>query len=314
MWWERRSPRFARVPRLRRLPAQDRPRDPGRARGEEGLSGPAPPSSPVPPTASGRRPPAGCTARAGGSSWVVASPTRRGRVADELQDPGAPGRPPRGRAVHAVDFGRLDDVRALGDALAERHPRIDVLANNAGASFPRRTTTADGFETTFQVDHLAGYLLTRLLEQAAAGRARAGGDDVVVHAPHRPAAPHGHCDPAAPYSGCSPTHGPRTMNALFTRELARRWAPDVSATCYTPGAVATSFGPGRRVVRLPGSSGSPAASAPRPRARTPWCGWRRPSTAGATAASTPTAAPPPPCRGRPTTGVRGHCGSCPPMR
>jgi hypothetical protein len=29
---------------------------------------------------------------------------------------------------------------------------------------------------------------------------------------------------------------------LFTRELARRWAPGVSATCFDPGAVATSFG------------------------------------------------------------------------
>jgi NAD(P)-dependent dehydrogenase (short-subunit alcohol dehydrogenase family) len=29
---------------------------------------------------------------------------------------------------------------------------------------------------------------------------------------------------------------------LFTRELARRWAPEVTATCFDPGAVATSFG------------------------------------------------------------------------
>jgi hypothetical protein len=29
---------------------------------------------------------------------------------------------------------------------------------------------------------------------------------------------------------------------LFTAELARRWAPAVTATCFDPGAVATSFG------------------------------------------------------------------------
>lgn len=63
---------------------------------------------------------------------------------------------------HVADFARLDDVRALAADLASLE-RIDVLANNAGGIFGDRTLTADGFEKTLQVNHLAPFLLTALL-------------------------------------------------------------------------------------------------------------------------------------------------------
>ena len=80
------------------------------------------------------------------------------------------GRSPETRAVaaelgvqhHVADFARLDDVRALAADLASLE-RIDVLANNAGGIFGDRTLTADGFEKTLQVNHLAPFLLTALL-------------------------------------------------------------------------------------------------------------------------------------------------------
>ena len=101
----------------------------------------------------------------GGAHVVVVgrSPEKTAAVAGEL---GAPS--------FVADFARLDDVRRLATALRDRYPRVDVLANNAGASFAGRPQlTADGVERTFQVDHLAPYLLTRLLEEplrAARGR------------------------------------------------------------------------------------------------------------------------------------------------
>jgi len=61
------------------------------------------------------------------------------------------------------DFADLDAVRRLGDDLLEACPRIDVLVNNAGTVFARRTLTADGLESTFAVNHLGGLLLTELL-------------------------------------------------------------------------------------------------------------------------------------------------------
>jgi NAD(P)-dependent dehydrogenase (short-subunit alcohol dehydrogenase family) len=73
----------------------------------------------------------------------------------------------------ALDLARLDSVRrfaaAVGDHLGSTP--IDVLVLNAGVSFhgiDRRT--ADGYETTFAVNHLAHYLLLRrLLPKLARG-------------------------------------------------------------------------------------------------------------------------------------------------
>jgi NAD(P)-dependent dehydrogenase (short-subunit alcohol dehydrogenase family) len=82
-----------------------------------------------------------------------------------------------GGRAHLVDYGRLDDVRRLAADLLAAYERIDILANNAGAIFTTRTTSADGHEMTFQVNHLAPFLLTNLLLArlaAAPGGARHG--------------------------------------------------------------------------------------------------------------------------------------------
>jgi NAD(P)-dependent dehydrogenase (short-subunit alcohol dehydrogenase family) len=68
------------------------------------------------------------------------------------------------RAVRFVraDFAHLEEVRDLAQELA-RLPRLDVLINNAGLLDPERTCTAEGYDSTFAVNHLAPFLLTNLL-------------------------------------------------------------------------------------------------------------------------------------------------------
>ncbi|GGY15166.1 SDR family NAD(P)-dependent oxidoreductase [Streptomyces xanthochromogenes] len=67
----------------------------------------------------------------------------------------------------SADFTRLDEVEAMARRVVETHPHLDVLVNNAGMAAPERhTVTADGNEIAFQVNFLAHYLLTCLLEQA----------------------------------------------------------------------------------------------------------------------------------------------------
>ena len=61
--------------------------------------------------------------------------------------------------AHVADFARLSDVRALADEVAD----IDVLVNNAGMVSAERQLSADGLELTFQVNYLAGFLLTLLM-------------------------------------------------------------------------------------------------------------------------------------------------------
>ncbi|MFC7302934.1 SDR family NAD(P)-dependent oxidoreductase [Streptomyces monticola] len=70
----------------------------------------------------------------------------------------------------AADFTRLEEVDAMAARVLAEHPRLDVLVNNAATAAPERhTLTADGNEIAFQVNFLAHYLLTHLLEAALTG-------------------------------------------------------------------------------------------------------------------------------------------------
>ncbi len=62
-----------------------------------------------------------------------------------------------------ADFASLRQVRAMAERILAAHPAIDLLVNNAGLIMTHRVTTEDGFETTWQVNHLAPFLLTNLL-------------------------------------------------------------------------------------------------------------------------------------------------------
>ncbi|MGE7389038.1 SDR family NAD(P)-dependent oxidoreductase [Streptomyces sp. NPDC004126] len=67
----------------------------------------------------------------------------------------------------AADFAHLDEVERLANRVIAGHPHLDVLVNNAAVAAPERhTVTDDGNELSFQVNFLAHYLLTHLLEPA----------------------------------------------------------------------------------------------------------------------------------------------------
>jgi NAD(P)-dependent dehydrogenase (short-subunit alcohol dehydrogenase family) len=89
---------------------------------------------------------------AGRGHEVVVHGRSRERVDAVAREVGASG-------AHVADFARLDEVRAL----AEDAQGIEVLVNNAGIAVPDRRLSADGHELTFQVNYLAGFLLTLLM-------------------------------------------------------------------------------------------------------------------------------------------------------
>src|SRR5690606_32399566 len=76
---------------------------------------------------------------------VGRDPRKTEAVARELDAP-----------FHVADYADLDHVRGLAAELYE-YPNIHVLANNAGGIMGDRTLTTDGFEKTFQVNHLGGF-------------------------------------------------------------------------------------------------------------------------------------------------------------
>ncbi|MFD4139959.1 MULTISPECIES: SDR family NAD(P)-dependent oxidoreductase [unclassified Streptomyces] len=69
--------------------------------------------------------------------------------------------------TQGADFSRLEEVEAMAARVNAEHPHLDVLVNNAAIAAPERhTITQDGNEIAFQVNFLAHYLLTGLLESA----------------------------------------------------------------------------------------------------------------------------------------------------
>jgi len=72
----------------------------------------------------------------------------------------------RGSArFYQADFASLEQVRAFANTILQEYDRLDLLVNNAGigSSAAERELSADGLELRFQVNYLAGFLLTRLL-------------------------------------------------------------------------------------------------------------------------------------------------------
>src|SRR6266849_5661075 len=65
--------------------------------------------------------------------------------------------------VQPLDLASLESVRAAAGELRARHPRIDLLINNAGVMFPPKQTTVDGFELQLGTNHLGHFAFTGLL-------------------------------------------------------------------------------------------------------------------------------------------------------
>ena len=178
-------------------------------------------------------------ARLGASVVLVCRDRGRGELAMTEIGAAATGGPP---SLELADLSSMEQVRDLASRL-DRLPKIDVLVNNAGLVVARRQLTADGFEHTLAVNHLAPFLLTNLLRPKLESSAPARVVTVSSTA-HRAA----RLDPedlqlARHYWAMLAYSNSKLANILFTRELARRLAgTGVTANTLHPGTVATNFG------------------------------------------------------------------------
>jgi NAD(P)-dependent dehydrogenase (short-subunit alcohol dehydrogenase family) len=179
-------------------------------------------------------------AAAGMRVVLVGRDRERTEAARRIVAEGAGGPPPD---TALADFASLAEMRGLAETLLNRCERIDVLVNNAGLISPRRQESADGFELTIAVNHLAPFVLTNLLLDRL--RATAPSRIVTVASQaHRGA----RLDPATmvrptEWTPLSAYGRSKLCNILFTRALARRLVGSgVVATCLHPGVVATRIG------------------------------------------------------------------------
>ncbi len=203
---------------------------------------------------------------------------------------------PAARSVGAesltLDLGSLEDVaRAVEDLGARGLLPLAALVANAGSQFTGPSTSVDGFEATFAINHLGHVaLIARLL--AADGIVAPGGRIVVVSSgTHDPAERTGMPSPlpidaralAAPApAGESATESRRRYttsklaNVMTAYELARRLEPrGICVTAYDPGLMPATglsrdygrvarvvYGTvGRALIALPGATTPRASSA-----------------------------------------------------
>jgi retinol dehydrogenase 12 len=143
-----------------------------------------------------------------------------------------------------ADFTSLSEVRRAAQAFLAQDRPLHVLVNNAGVMNTRRKLTPDGFEEMFAVNHLAHYLLTRLLLP----RLQASAPARIVHVASNT---HALCN-GMRWSDLSyerdfaafPAYGhSKLANILFSNELARRLrGTKVISNALHPGAVASRIG------------------------------------------------------------------------
>ncbi len=171
--------------------------------------------------------------------------------------------------AQALGLASLASVRAFAAAVAEGEA-IDVLILNAGIQNVTDAVSADGFELSFAVNHLAHYLLARLLlpRMAPGGRILFTASGTHDPAEKTGIPPPRHIDAA---KLAWPRQDPgldrrrivrgqraystsKLANVMTARELARRTEaarPDLTIIAFDPG-----FTPGTGLARdYPGPSG-----------------------------------------------------------
>jgi NAD(P)-dependent dehydrogenase (short-subunit alcohol dehydrogenase family) len=164
-----------------------------------------------------------------------------------------------------VDMAAQTSVRHAAGELRERHPRLDVLVNNAGALVRRHAVTEDGFETTLATNHLGAFAFTGLVLDLllATPGSRVVAVSSVGH--KRGIVNFDDLQFAGGYRSRQAYFQSKLANLLFTYELHRRLAAGSARTIAVaahPGNARTAFGGDQLPIRI--------ATSPRARVLTGW--------------------------------------------
>ncbi len=144
-----------------------------------------------------------------------------------------------------ADLSSQKEIRKLAQQFQAKYDRLDVLINNAGATFGERQESVDGIEMTFALNHLGYFLFTKLLSNILKASApsrvinvssslhklgKINFDDI----PYKNG-----------YARSKAYQRSKLANIGFTYELARQFSnKEVTVNAMNPGLVATNVGEG----------------------------------------------------------------------
>ena len=152
------------------------------------------------------------------------------------------------------DLASLASVRSGAKDVAQLTDSVDILINNAGLILSERTTTVDGFESTFAINHLGPFLFTHLVldRLEASAKKSAGNNGKKARIVNVSSRAHTRCFglwfddlmvERKRYFGMQVYSHSKLANVAFTVELAKRLARSgISVNALHPGVVRTGFG------------------------------------------------------------------------
>ncbi|XP_014210952.1 WW domain-containing oxidoreductase [Copidosoma floridanum] len=148
--------------------------------------------------------------------------------------------------VLRLDLCSLQSVQTAANEFKQKYRTLNILILNAGVFALPYTLTEDGYETTFQVNHLSQFYLTLLLENPlkSCGNARVV---ILSSESHRfsfirsaeDIYPLTLSPPAYKYWSMGAYNNSKFYNVLFAQELAKRW-PSVGVFSCHPGNMVSS--------------------------------------------------------------------------
>lgn len=140
-----------------------------------------------------------------------------------------------------VDLSSFKSVREFCASLLDRDLPIYSIVCNAGISPMTKCLTADGFESTFETNHLGHFLLVKLLRERVSKRLV-----VLSSEMHDPNETPGMPPPDVsdldaltvglePFNGTATYSASKLCNLLFVKEFVRRFPAGPEIVAYTPG-------------------------------------------------------------------------------
>ncbi|XP_033304951.1 WW domain-containing oxidoreductase isoform X2 [Bombus bifarius] len=145
-----------------------------------------------------------------------------------------------------LDLSSLYSVKEAADEFNQKYSTLNILILNAGVFAIPYALTKDGFETTFQVNHLSQFYFTLLLKEPLQ-RCHNSRVVIVSSESHRFSNLRKEEDfhrlslspPPYKYWFMEAYNNSKLCNILFAQELAKRW-PSVNVFCCHPGNMVSS--------------------------------------------------------------------------
>ncbi|EGC34444.1 hypothetical protein DICPUDRAFT_34999 [Dictyostelium purpureum] len=150
--------------------------------------------------------------------------------------------------IMKMDLGSFESIRGFVREFTQLEIPLDILVNNAGLMATSYSTTIDGYETTFAVNHLGPFLLTNLLIDKLKQSVHGGNIVLVTSVMHeREKLDFDQLNvKKSNYSYVSAYGKSKLCNVLFARELQKRLDEEnphnrVKVNYLHPGSAKTSL-------------------------------------------------------------------------